>query len=155
MDKKNRRILQYPGSKWKLANEICKLIPTHHSYIEPFFGSGAVFFTKSPSDIETINDMDNRVINLFRCIQKDPERLAYLVMTTPYARKVYDNSFNQQELEEQDEFDMALNFLIQCWMGHGFRTNGYKVGWKNDVHGRESAYALKNWTRLPDCIRGG
>lgn len=37
-------------------------------------------------------------------------------------------------------------------MGHGFRTNGYKVGWKNDVQGRERMYALWNWYRIPEWI---
>lgn len=37
-------------------------------------------------------------------------------------------------------------------MGHGFRTNGEKVGWKNDVQGRERAYASQDWCNLPDKI---
>ena len=37
-------------------------------------------------------------------------------------------------------------------MGHGFRTNGEKVGWKNDVQGREKAYAAQDWLRLPEKI---
>ena len=47
-------ILNYPGAKWGLAQEIVALMPTHHSYLEPFFGTGAVFFNKPPSSIETI-----------------------------------------------------------------------------------------------------
>ena len=37
-------------------------------------------------------------------------------------------------------------------MGHGFRTNGEKVGWKNDIHGRERAYAALDWCRTPEKI---
>ena len=37
-------------------------------------------------------------------------------------------------------------------MGHGFRTTGEKVGWKNDVQGRETAYAAKNWCKVPQVI---
>ena len=51
-----------------------------------------------------------------------------------------------------DAYERAAGFLIKCWQGHGFRTNGYKVGWKNDVQGRESMYALWNWYRLPVWI---
>ena len=51
-----------------------------------------------------------------------------------------------------EPYHKALRFLIQCWQGHGFRTNGSKVGWKNDVQGRERAYALWNWYRLPGWI---
>lgn len=146
-----RTVLKYPGSKWNIASQIVELIPKHHSYVEPFFGSGAVLFNKPPSDIETINDMDSDVTNLFRCIQKDSERLARLVMTTPFSREEYDNQF-EKNITYGSPYEKAAGFLIRCWMGHGFRTNGYKVGWKNDVVGREKAYALWNWYRLPEWI---
>ena len=146
-----RNVLKYPGSKWNIAGQIINLIPEHHSYVEPYFGSGAVFFNKPASNIETINDLDSDVVNLFRCIQKDAEKLARIVATTPFSREVYDRQFETTE-EKTDPFERAAGFLVKCWQGHGFRTNGYKVGWKNDVQGRESMYALWNWYRLPEWI---
>lgn len=151
-----RKVLKYPGSKWNIAKQLAEYIPHHHSYVEPFFGSGALLFTKPPSDIETVNDLDNDVTNLFLCIQEDAERLARLVMTTPYSREMYDSAFEFEdfikEIKGEESYRKALIFLIRCWQGHGFRTNGYKVGWKNDVQGREKAYALWNWYRLPEWI---
>lgn len=143
-----KRALKYPGSKWNLVPKLLALIPEHHTYLEPFFGSGALFFSKAPSAIETINDMDNQVVNLFSCIRDDPERLARMVMTIPYSRYQYDQSY---KVEYSDPYENALQFLIKCWQGYGFRTNG-KVGWKNDIQGRESMYALWNWYRLPDIV---
>ena len=150
---KMRAVLRYPGSKWNIARKLVELIPEHHSYVEPYFGSGAVLFSKPISDIETVNDLDSNVTNLFRCIQKDSERLARMVMTTPFSREEYDRQF--EGIEQTlciDSFERAAGFLLRCWQGHGFRTNGYKVGWKNDVVGRERAYALWNWYRLPEWI---
>ena len=147
--------MKYPGSKWNIAPRLVELIPEHHSYVEPFFGSGAVLFNKPVSDIETINDLDHDVVNLFRCIQEDAERLSRMVMTTPFSREKYEETYKLDawELMMPDEpYHKALRFLIQCWQGHGFRTNGYMVGWKNDVQGRERAYALWNWYRLPEWI---
>ena len=110
-------------------------------------------FNKPVSDIETVNDLDSDVVNLFRCIQKDSERLARLVMTTPFSREEYERQFDGcTSTLYASNFQRAAGFLIKCWQGHGFRTNGYKVGWKNDVVGREKAYALWNWYRLPDWI---
>ena len=37
-----RAILRYPGAKWRIADFILRHMPRHHSYLEPFFGSGAV-----------------------------------------------------------------------------------------------------------------
>lgn len=144
-----KSVLKYPGSKWRIANWIVSQMPEHHSYLEPFFGSGAVLFNKNPSDIETINDLDNRIYTLFKVIREEPEELARNILLTPYSRHEYDLTF---EKEPENDIDIAMQLLIQCWQGHGFRTNGYKVGWKNDVQGREKAYALWNWNRLPEWI---
>jgi DNA adenine methylase len=144
------QVLKYPGSKWRIAEWIISQFPEHHSYLEPFFGSGAVLFSKAPSKIETINDLDNKVCDLFKLIRDNPDILARKVLETPYSRTEYDKSF---EFNENDDLvELSRKFLIQCWQGHGFRTNGYKVGWKNDVQGREKAYAVSNWNRLPDWI---
>lgn len=148
-----RQVLKYPGSKWRIAKQLVDLIPPHHSYVEPYFGSGAVLFSKTPSAIETVNDIDHEVVNLFKCIQIDSERLARLVMTTPYSREVYDGQFDTVVSSKGlSRFQQAAGFLIRCWQGHGFRTAGGKVGWKNDVVGRERAYAVWNWYRLPEWI---
>ncbi|MBT9840063.1 DNA adenine methylase [Blautia sp. MCC283] len=145
-----RAVLRYPGSKWRIAFQLCEYIPKHPSYLEPYFGSGAVFFTKQPSAIETINDLDLDVVNLFSCLRDNPDKLASMIYATPYARYIYDRQFNEQP--DLDPYEKALGFLIKCWMGHGYRTNGYKVGWKNDVQGRERAYSLLNWQILPDWV---
>lgn len=142
-------VLKYPGSKWRIAADLVKLIPAHHSYLEPFFGSGAIFFKKEPSRIETINDLDNEVVNLFKCIKNDPNRLADLVYQTPYSRTMYNEAYEDREYE--NEYDKSLAFLTRCWQGYGYRTNG-KVGWKSDVQGRERAYAVRDWNRLPGRV---
>ena len=122
------KIIKYPGSKWGLAKEIIPYIPDHHSYLEPYFGSGAVFFKKEPSRIETINDLDGNVTNLFDCIRTEPERLAAIVMATPYSREMYDRAFKSLEDGGQDRCQRAAAFLTSCWQSHGFRVNKYKVG---------------------------
>ena len=86
-------VLKYPGSKWRIADQIVRMIPEHRTYCEPFFGSGAVFFRKPPSDIELINDLDNDVPNLFKCIRDSPEKLAAMVAATPYSRYEYERAF--------------------------------------------------------------
>ena len=144
-----KAIIKYPGSKWSLAEWIISFFPEHHSYLEPFFGSGAVLFNKPRSNIETVNDLDGNVVNLFEWIKKDPERLAHEIYYTPYARQVYENAFASVQ---KDSLGQAVNFYIRLNMGHGFRTNGKKVGWKNDVQGRERSYASQDWCNLPEKI---
>ncbi len=90
-----RTLLRYPGSKQRIAPWIISHMPAHHSYLEPYAGGIAVLLNKEPSRIETINDLDRDVVNLFRVIQ-DPgtrEELIQRIVYTPYARAEYDASF--------------------------------------------------------------
>ena len=146
-----RAIIKYPGAKWGLADWIIGHFPKHRSYLEPFFGSGAVLFRKERSAIETVNDLDDDVVNLFEWIRKDPERLAREIYFTPYARAEYERAYAAMNTET-DSFQRATDFYIRMMMGHGFRTTGEKVGWKNDIQGRERSYATKQWCSLPDNI---
>ncbi len=145
-----RALIKYPGSKWSLSRWIINFFPEHHSYLEPFFGSGAVLFNKPRSNIETVNDLDSNIVNLFEWIKCDPERLAHEIYYTPYARQVYEDAFVSAP---EDSFEKAVRFCICLNMGYGFRTNHTKEGWKNDIQGREKAYAAQDWCDLPEKIR--
>lgn len=81
-----KSILQYPGSKWRIAKQIVSLLPPHHTYLEPYFGSGAVLFNKSRSDIETINDLGYDS-DLYRNMLKDWHRIELEGRTQSHARR--------------------------------------------------------------------
>lgn len=140
-----RALLNYPGAKWGLAKEIVALMPKHRTYLEPFFGSGAVFFTKEPSCIETINDLDGDIVNFFRVMRDRPEELARMIAMTPYAREAFNDAHRDKGT---DPLDRAYRFAIRSRMGHGFKTYT-KTGFKTDIAGRAGAYALSNWVRMP------
>ncbi|WP_423200924.1 DNA adenine methylase [Clostridium kluyveri] len=40
------KVLKWLGAKWSIADKIIELMPKHKIYLEPFFGSGAVFFQR-------------------------------------------------------------------------------------------------------------
>ena len=145
-----RTLLRYPGSKQRIAPWIISQMPAHHSYLEPYAGGIAVLLNKEPSRIETINDLDDDVINLFQVIRSKKEELIEAVVMTPYARAEYDNAFPENP-EELSDVERAKNFLIRSGMGHGFRVCE-KCGWKKDVYAREAAYAVRYWNDLPTVI---
>lgn len=68
-------LLNYPGAKWGMAKEIVAMMPPHRSYLEPFFGRGAVLFNKPPSAIETVNDIDGDITNFFKVLREQPKEL--------------------------------------------------------------------------------
>lgn len=128
-----------------MAEQIISLMPRHRSYLEPFFGSGAVLFNKPPSAIETVNDIDGDVVNFFKVLRERPEELAEAISSTPYARDVFDDA---HENRGTDSFDRAYRFAIRSKMGHGFKTY-QKTGFKVDVFARERSYCVGCWNRLP------
>jgi DNA adenine methylase len=129
------QILKYPGSKQTIASWIISHFPDTYremAYLEPYFGSGAVFFTKEPSVVETINDMDKNVINLFRQIREKPEELSHYIRFTPWARDEYLLSFE----ESDDGLEQARRFLVRAWMSIGgdglTRVNGMRINRKRN-----------------------
>lgn len=103
-------LLNYPGAKWGMAKEIVALMPPHRSYVEPFFGSGAVLFNKPPSAIETVNDIDGDIVNFFTVLRTRPQELAEAISLTPYARDVFNDA---HENRGTDSFDRAYRFAIR------------------------------------------
>lgn len=143
-----KSMLRYPGSKWRIAEWIISHFPKHKSYLEPFFGSGAVLFNKSASNIETVNDLNGDVVNLFKVIRENPEALAGAVYFTPHSREEYERAWNDSP---EKDVEKARIFLVKSLQSHGFRSYK-KSGWKNDIAGRERAYAARHWNELPDII---
>ena len=124
-------VLKYPGAKWNLAKWIISHMPPHTTYLEPFFGSGAVFFNKPPSTVETINDIDGNVVNLFKVIREQPEELAALIELTPWARDEYYASYEKTG----DPIEDARRFLVRTWQAAYTQTNsksGWRVGYLHD-----------------------
>lgn len=138
-------LLNYPGAKWGMAKQIVDMMPPHRSYLEPFFGSGAVLFNKKPSAIETVNDLDDDICNFFCVLKQEPERLAEAISMTPYARTVFDDAHANRGT---NSFDRAVRFAIRSKMGRGFKTY-QKTGFKIDVFARERSYCVDCWNKLP------
>lgn len=143
------RILHYPGSKWSMADWIIEHMPEHETYLEPFFGSGAVLFNKAPSKIETVNDLDGQVVNLFRVIRDRPEELTEKIRWTPYSRQEYYDSYETTG----DELEDARRFLVRCWMARGAKTSD-RTGWRHniDVSHCPNKTAPKQWMEMPEKI---
>lgn len=81
----NKIVLHQYGGKASMAKWIVSHFPEHRVYLEPFCGSAAVLLAKPPSFIEIVNDLNERIINVFRQIQQHPQELAALLWATPFA----------------------------------------------------------------------
>lgn len=140
-------VLRYAGSKWNIVRWIVEHMPPHKTYLEPFFGSGAVFFCKKPSHLETINDINGDVINLFRVIRDQPEELIRLVEFTPWARAEYYESYGRTGEPVED----ARRFLVRCWQAYGAKLSD-RAGWSNEIQGNVGKSLSLRWKGLPERI---
>ncbi len=140
------QIMKYPGSKWKIADWIVKHFPPHKVYCEPYFGSGGVFFTKQPSYIETINDLNGDVVNLFKVCRERPEELAAAIEMTPFAREEYTNC---HEITG-DDIGRARRTLVRYHQSYG-TCNSNKNSWRNS-QASNSPRCAAVWKQLPQII---
>ena len=79
--------LTYFGGKQKLAKHILSLIPKHNLYCEPFFGGGAIFFAKPPSEMEVINDTNGDLIHFYAVVKKNCRKLEKEIKATLHSRE--------------------------------------------------------------------
>ncbi|HIT33814.1 MAG TPA: DNA adenine methylase, partial [Candidatus Faecousia intestinigallinarum] len=113
-----KSIFRYPGSKWSIAEWIISHFPADYPkmvYLEPYCGSSAVFFNKQPGVVETINDLDGDVVNLFRVLREQPEDLKRVLELTPYSREEYVRSFEPCE----DSVEKARRFMVKTTQALG------------------------------------
>jgi len=81
--------ISYYGGKQQLSEIIVRLIPPHKLYCEPFFGGGAVYFAKQPSEVEVINDINSEVVNFYKVVKNDFFALQNEIETTLHSRAAH------------------------------------------------------------------
>lgn len=141
-------ILKYPGAKWNCAEWIISHFPAHKHYVEPYFGSGAVFFNKQPTAHEVINDLSGDVVNLFRVIRERGAELAALIEMTPWAREEYELSYEPCE----DALERARRFVVRVQQAHAGKIHT-STGWFNTCTADRRVSIINMWRRMPDRIR--
>ena len=55
-----------------MREEIIRLIPPHKRYVEPFVGSGAIFYNKPPAKESILNDLDENTCKQHRFLRDAP-----------------------------------------------------------------------------------
>ena len=141
---KKSAVLRYPGSKWSIAEQITACFTDHYHYVEPFFGSGAVFFTKPESPHEIVNDSNGLVVNFFRVLRDHTDDLRWALETTPRSRDEYICS----DIVTGDELEDARRFAVRVWQAHASDL-AKKTGWKTRGSKQRARGMSVRWQRVP------
>jgi len=125
-------------------------------------GSLAVILNKPPSPIETVNDIDRGIVNLFKVIRDTPDELTRIVEFTPWSRSEYKDILPKSMLAADEDYfiwtgdslEDARRMLIRCWMSCGAKTSD-RSSWAHNVQKQKHGGVLncpKRWNRLPEAI---
>ena len=74
-------------------------------------GSLAVFFNKQRSHIETVNDIDEEIVNFFRILRDRSDELERAIEFTPFSRSEYKAAYEPS----YNDLERARRFAVKCF----------------------------------------
>jgi DNA adenine methylase len=123
--------ITYFGGKTSIADRIVGLLPPHEHYVETHCGSLAVLLAKAPSAMETVNDLDEHLMNFWRVLRDQPEDLARVCALTPHSRREAELVAEPPSMwpKDLDDLERARRIwvrLTQLRGGHTVRRSGWR-----------------------------
>ena len=144
----------YFGSKNKIALRLCSELPPHNCWVEVFCGSASLTLRKTPSPIEIINDIDDEIINFFKQLRTNKDKLCEQIALTPYAEKELELARVAVSDNNNSELEKARLFLIQSMMAingvFGKDRGGFSYSDSYSRHGRDAR--VNRWYNLPERL---
>lgn len=136
------------GGKGTMLSKLLPLIPSGgRPYCEPYAGAASVFFARDPAPVEVLNDLDDRIVNLFRVLQdrEQFEDLRHRIMWTPYARAEFGRALDILENSSDDPVERAWAFFVA--INQGFSGVASTIGhWgRTFISSGGMALAVSNW----------
>ena len=154
----SRPLCQYLGGKWKMAPWIVENMPPHVIYVEPFGGAASVLLRKPVVPVEVYNDLDKRVVNVFRVL-RDPEkkaRLLEMLALTPYAKEEVKACWNVRFDSRLDDVTRAWVFLVLAHQLLSSTSSSKRKsfpGWECRAYDKKSfKYLTTCFARLPTVL---
>ena len=118
----------WPGGKGAIAKWVVSHLPRNATvYVEPYAGAASVLWhLPEPYPVEVLNDLDQRIVNLFRVLQDREkfEELQHRLVWTPYSRTEFVRALEILDAwEEYDEVSRAWAFFVAQNQGFGGKAN--------------------------------
>lgn len=148
---KIKPVIQYPGSKVRMAPRIIELLGPHQAYLEPYAGSAAVLLAKPRTAVETINDRNDLLVSFFETLRNKATRFELIdaLVHTPYAERELQGAVDDPAL---DPVERARRFFIRTNMAY-VGSNG-KGSWTMTVQASSGHTNATKWmnyiTRLSE-----
>ena len=141
--KAKRSFIKYVGGKNYLARHIIALIPEHVTYAEPFMGAGHVFFQKTKSFTEILNDLNDDLTNLFLVVRNKFDDFLSALDWLIASKKQFE-IYKHMNTEGLSDVERAVRyyFLLQLSFSADVKTPNFSVKLSRRPH-LNSDYALE------------
>ncbi len=110
---KHRIAFGWYGGKFSHLEWLLPQLPAAHHYCEPFGGSAAVLINRTPSPVETFNDLDGEVTNFFRVLRAHTDEVLKALSLTPFSREEFHVSLRVDEQGITD-LERARRFFVRA-----------------------------------------
>lgn len=122
-----RSPIMYYGGKTSIVSHMLEMVPIHEVYTETFVGGGTLFWAKEPVKNETINDLNDVVVNFYRVLQNNYRPLKKLIDQTVYSKTLHKLAWDMitkhcySDVERAWGFWMRANFSFATKLDGGLR----------------------------------
>ena len=113
--------VKWHGGKHYLCHRIIAQFPEHTTYVEPFGGAASVLLNKKPAEVEVYNDLDERIVRLFRTLRDNGEELRAKLLLTPYSEK----EFELASEPSPNELEQTRRDFVRWRMSLGGRGDAF------------------------------
>lgn len=151
---------RYAGGKFYARKLIAQYMPPHTHFVEPFAGGASVFFAKEKVKHNHLNDLDERLINVYKVIRDRPEELTRFLKkkrkenripnelvenietgdVLPATKKLH--AFFKNEFKPKDELERAGRWFYLNRTSYSGIMNTQNMYWG---YGDKFSMQPKNW----------
>lgn len=143
--------ISWVGGKKLSRNKILSLFPEKkefNRYVEVFGGAGWVLFaSERHAETEVYNDMDGRLVNLFRCVKYHPDALQKELEFTLNSREQFFDARGQAEIRGMTDIQRAARFYILIKESFGINLRSFVM------RTRDMGKAVKYLEKVSERLR--
>jgi DNA adenine methylase len=155
----HRPLLRWFGGKWLIAPWIISHFPPHKTYVEPFGGAASILVRKPRSKVEVLNDLDNRLVALYRCV-RDPTlhlMLAAALDATLFSLAEFELSFlpvdRAGHTESEYLVEVARRLIVRGAMGFATgKEDASQTGFRDYTGAHRRGAPVHDWDGVADSI---
>jgi len=155
--KKSNKIIaiRWYGGKYSHLDWLLPLLPACQHFCEPFGGSAAVLLNRTPSNLETYNDIDGDLVNFFRFLRDKTDEFIEKIVFTPFSREEFIKAYEMRGRTDIPDIERARLFFIraeQVRLGLAQTSTAGRWAWCRLDSRRNMSASVSRWLNRIDAL---